>query len=136
MILELKRDTFTATTTIGKLFVNDVVLCETLEDHDRKMEWGGEKVYGKTCIPRGTYEVVIDHSTRFGVRMPRVLNVPGFSGIRFHPGNAHQDTEGCVLVGLRRGVDFIGDSRLAYNALFEQLEAAIMAMEKIELVVS
>ena len=32
MKLELKRDTFTATTTIGKLFVNDVVLCETLED--------------------------------------------------------------------------------------------------------
>lgn len=133
MKLRLIRDTFTEKSTIGNLYVNGVYQCATLEDADRKIESGGAKVYGKTCIPRGTYEVIVDFSNRFQVRMPLLLNVPQFTGVRIHPGNTDKDTEGCVLVGETRGADFVGDSRIAYNALFANIEAAILSGEKIEI---
>jgi hypothetical protein len=136
MNLELKRDTFTDKSTIGKLYVNGFDFCETLEDVDRKLEEGGTKIKDRTCIQRGTYKVVIDFSTRFQIRMPHVLNVPQFTGIRIHSGNVATDTEGCILVGQIRGVDFVGDSRLAFAALFQELDSAFLADEKIELIIT
>ena len=133
MKLRLIRDEFTDKSTIGKLYVNGVYSAETLEDKDRQIETGGTKRPGETCIPRGTYEVIVDFSNRFQVRMPLLLNVPQFTGIRIHPGNTEADTEGCILVGKTRGADFVGDSRIAYNALFADIDAAIMAGEKVEI---
>ena len=137
MKLRLIRDKFTDKSTIGKLYVDSpYVFCNTLEDVDRRLENGGEKVYGQTCIPRGTYDVVIDYSSRFKKRMPHILNVPQFDGIRIHPGNTDRDTEGCILVGVTRGDDFIGDSRLAYNELMAAMEHALLNSEKIEIQVT
>ena len=136
MKLELHRDLFTEKSTIGKLHVNGVAVCETLEDFDRHLEEGGTKVYGKTCIPRGVYEVIVSMSNRFKVRMPLLLKVPQFEGVRIHPGNTSADTEGCILVGKTRGVDFVGDSRKAYEALMSNLEAAILAGEKLEITIT
>jgi len=137
MKLRIIRDKFTDKSTIGKLYVDSpYVFCNTLEDVDRRLENGGEKVYGQTCIPRGTYDVVIDYSSRFKKRMPHILNVPQFDGIRIHPGNTDRDTEGCILVGVTRGDDFIGDSRLAYNELMAAMENALLNNEKIEIQVT
>ena len=136
MLLELKRDTFTEKSTIGKLWVNGVEYCETLEDRDRKLEEGGMKVYGRTCVPRGRYEVTIDQSKKYKKLMPHILNVPQFEGIRIHPGNYDADTEGCILVGKTRGKDFIGDSRDTFNALYSELESAIIADEDIEIIIT
>jgi hypothetical protein len=61
---------------------------------------------------------------------PLLLNVPNFDGIRIHPGNTDQDTEGCILVGQTKRKDFIGNSRAAFQALFTKLETAA-AHEKI-----
>ena len=52
MILELKRDGFIQP-NLGKLFVDGKLLGQTLEDQDRHLEAGGEKIYGATAIPRG-----------------------------------------------------------------------------------
>lgn len=136
MKLELHREVFTEKSTIGKLHVNGVPTCETLEDFDRHLEEGGKKVYGKTCIQRGVYGVIVDMSARFKVRMPLLLKVPQFEGVRIHPGNTSEDTEGCILVGKTRGVDFVGDSRKAYEALMANLEAAILAGEKLEITIT
>ena len=137
MKLRIIRDKFTDKSTIGKLYVDSpYVFCNTLEDVDRRLENGGEKVYGQTCIPRGTYDVVIDYSNRFKERMPHILNVPQFDGIRIHIGNTDKNTEGCILVGVTRGDDFIGDSRLAYNELMAAMENALLNNEKIELQVT
>jgi hypothetical protein len=84
------------------------------------------KVPGKTAIPSGMYKVVITPSARFKRPMPLLLNVPNFEGIRIHWGNTDADTEGCILVGrTQKPPDFIGESRLAFDALFPKIKAAL-----------
>lgn len=120
MELVLRRETFTDQSTIGTLDLNGVFDCYTLEDRVRY----GPKVPGKTAIPLGRYEVIISWSQRFQKPMPLLLNVPGFEGIRIHSGNTAADTEGCILVGKTEGVDVVGQSRVAFQALFAKLKAA------------
>ena len=116
MIIRIERIAKAPTYTIGKLYVNGAFLCHTLEDADRgldqKMPLGkilSKKVFGKTAIPTGRYEVVMSHSPKFEERawaqkyeglIPEVLNVKGFEGIRIHPGNsADTDLTGCIAPG-------------------------------------
>jgi len=68
---------------------------------------------------------VITPSQRFGRPLPLLLNVPGFSGIRIHPGNTIADTEGCLLPGRLRAAQRVGDSRAAFDTLFQQITSAI-----------
>ena len=124
MKLRLYRDTFTDESTIGELSVNGAFFCFTLEDRDRKLEDGGTKEYGKTCVPRGTYDVVIDFSQKYNKEMPHVLNVPQFEGIRIHPGNMAKDTEGCILVGATKSKDFVGNSVVTFNNLMDLMNEA------------
>jgi hypothetical protein len=56
--------------------------------------------------------------------LPILMNVPNFEGVRIHPGNSNHDTEGCILVGTTRSVDFIGNSRKAFNKLFAKMKTA------------
>ena len=135
MNLELIRDTFTEKSTTGVLFVDGKQFCFTLEDKDRKLEDGGIKVFGKTCIPRGTYSIVVDYSPHYQRRMPHILNVPSFQGIRIHSGNTDIDTEGCILVGSNRGPDTVINSRIAFNPLFDMLDIAYLAGGKITIVI-
>ncbi len=122
MILHLVRRDFTEISTIGTLYVDGVFECWTLEDRARE----GPKVYGKTAIPEGTYKVIITPSARFKRDLPLLMDVPGFTGVRIHPGNTAADTEGCILVGqeYKIGSDFIGKSRIAFDALFARLKEA------------
>jgi len=83
MKIDLVRHVFTPRSTIGSLYVDGKFECYTLEDVVRL----GEKVYGETAIPEGTYEVQITFSNRFKRDLPLLLKVPGFEGVRIHPGN-------------------------------------------------
>ena len=83
MKLKLVRGKATAASVEGRLYVDDVFECFTVEDRPRD-----KKVYGMTGIPKGIYDVIITISNRFHKRLPLVLNVPGFKGIRIHAGNA------------------------------------------------
>lgn len=132
MKLELVRDQLDPDVTIGRLSVDGAFFCYTLEDVVRP---DGEKVYGETAIPAGTYKVVITHSPRFKVRMPLLLNVAGFMGVRIHAGNTAGDTEGCVLVGDERRAKSIGRSRVAYDRLFAVLDAALKRGETVDLTI-
>lgn len=87
--------------TIGRLFIDGIYFCDTLEPEWRDIGWGrpGRKVKGKTAIPEGRYPVVITLSPRFGQWLPLLVGVPQFEGIRIHAGNKPEDTEGCILPG-------------------------------------
>lgn len=130
MKLKLVRTDFTDKTTISKLYVNDVFECWVLEDvcrEDVPGTWKKElKVPGKTAIPYGTYEVVITFSNRFKILLPLLLAVPDFEGIRIHPGNKAEDTEGCLLPGVICSKDEVLQSRAAFGPLFRKLEAAAL----------
>lgn len=134
MELKLNRIFLGSSATIGELLINDKHLCDTLEDRVRPE---GEKVYGKTAIPEGTYEVKLTHSPRFKKILPEILNVPNFSGIRIHTGNSSKDTEGCILVGTWDGEkeDWVGSSKIAFDELMTLLEEATNNKEKITITV-
>lgn len=107
--------------TRGVLAVDGRAFCFTLEDEVREVPGravAAWKVPGKTAIPRGTYRVIINRSPRFGRDLPLLVDVPGFSGIRIHPGNTADHTEGCILVGTLDGAARVANSRATFDALF------------------
>lgn len=83
------------------------------------------KIHGKTAIPAGKYQVIINFSNRFKKDMPLLLNVPGFEGIRIHCGNTAEDTEGCILLGTSYGKAMVLNSRLAFDSFFPKLQALL-----------
>ena len=133
--LTIERRYFKPTYCIGKLFVEGMPLCDTLEDKDRGLtqdmptaEIYKKKTYGQTAIPYGRYEVRLTYSPKFANRewgkrygglVPEILNVPGFDGIRIHPGSNSASTSGCPLVGENRIVGALVNSQRAYYDLMD-----------------
>lgn len=107
MKVEIKRVFKGANYTIGKLYIDGVYFCDTLEDTVRP---AGEKIAGKTAIPAGTYRVKKTMSPRFKKVLPEILNVPNYTGVRIHAGNTAADTEGCVLLGFNHTKGAVLDS--------------------------
>lgn len=130
MKLHLTRKIYTTNSTIGELLVDGKFQCFTLEDPVRPA-----KVKGITAIPAGTYKIVITHSAKFGRDLPLLENVPNYEGIRIHPGNTAEHTEGCLLVGRTKAVDSIGTSKDAFNDLFGLLRAEIDGGGKVSITI-
>lgn len=120
MKLKLERKYKKEKYTIGRLYVDGVLFCNTLEDVDRGLdesttaiEIAEKKVYGETAIPTGTYKVVLDvYSPKFSKypfyqdicegKLPRLLNVKGFNGILIHCADGPRGAElvqGCIGIG-------------------------------------
>lgn len=118
MLIEVKRVALKEHYTIGKLYIDGVYVCDTLED---KVRIPFIKVYGSTAIPAGTYKMVLDYSNRFKKIMPHILNVPEFEGIRIHSGNTDEDTYRCILVGYNKEKGKVIDSRVAYDLFRKEL---------------
>lgn len=134
MIITLKRHHSVGSSTIGELSVNGTFECYTLEDVVREVP--GEpvaawKVHGKTAIPRGRYKVIINFSRRFQKFLPLLRDVPGFEGIRIHPGNTDKDTEGCILPGSGVSGEAVTESRKAFSALCGKIEETLAAGEEV-----
>jgi len=119
MKIEVKRLHRTENSTIGELTIDGKFECYTLEDKERDV-----KIKGETAIAKGTYKVIINQSNRFKKLLPLLINVPNFEGVRIHPGNSNHDTEGCILVGMNRSVDYITKSRKAFDSLFKKMQKA------------
>ncbi len=94
--------------TLGRLFVfsdaAEIAQFVTLE-----LPWAGN-AKKTSCIPAGSYMVEPRNSQKHGDHL-LVRNVPGRDLILLHAGNVPDETEGCVLVGLRFG-DLDKDGRL------------------------
>lgn len=126
--LTVVRKWFSPNESLGELYLSENYLiekpfCFTLEDEIRPI---AEKVMHETAIPYGTYPVKLTYSPKYGKIMPLIDDVPGFTGIRIHPGNTEQDTSGCLLVGYGKTEDNkkITRSRDAFNDLFKILQQA------------
>ena len=117
MELNLKRKYKDPKYTIGDLYINDKLFCNTIEDTDRGLKDSmtltdikAKKVYGQTAIPTGTYEIDMNTvspkfkdrswAKPYGGKLPRLLNVKGFEGILIHTGNTAKDSLGCILMGI------------------------------------
>jgi len=106
MRLRLERKYLGEEYTIGHLYVDEVRLCEVIEDKVRDVnadgdldDEGEEKVYGETAIPYGLYNMDLTMSPKFKRLLPIILDVPHFTGIRIHRGNTAKDSHGCLLPG-------------------------------------
>lgn len=138
--------------TIGSLFIDNVYECDTIEDIDRNIsdsmnesEILSKKVYGRTAIPYGKYEVTLDVvSPKFKGRtwakfcngkLPRILNVKGFDGILIHVGNTDKDSLGCIIVGENKVKGKVINSTVTFRNLYMKLYKAKLAGEKIYLTI-
>lgn len=141
MKITVQRHTLTARSTISVLSIDGVPTCSVLEDPVRLT---GPKVWGDTAIPAGTYGVIVNQSTRFSAKaghpvfLPLLLNVPGYEGVRIHPGNRPADTEGCLLLGVYSKLqpDWVSTSQATFAKVFPLLVAATKAGQKITLTIS
>lgn len=125
--------------TPGEIYLNGAFECVSLEDRVRELwdpaieEWiwlPSKKVPGETAIPSGRYEIIINESTRFKRRMPLLLNVPSFSGIRVHNGGVVEHTEGCILTGQKLVTEpkrfyLTGSKDIAFPRFFKKVEEAL-----------
>lgn len=127
--------------TIGKLYVNGVYECDTLEDTDRGLskdmaldEIKSIKQKGITAIPSGKYAITLDiQSPKFknykqyafcNGYLPRLTGVPGFDGILIHIGNKPEDTDGCLLVGKNKVKGQVVESTDTFKKLYSMLKTA------------
>ena len=141
MELKLKRIARRETYTIGRLYIDGVYFCDTLEDKDRGLKQSlpasvnaAKKRFGATAIPTGRYQVTLKiKSHKFskkkqyefcGGYLPRLMNVPAFEGVLIHIGNTAKDTEGCLLVGKNTKVGKVLESGVTFRALYEKLKNA------------
>lgn len=132
MEIRVRRIALKDTYTIGKLYIDGAYVCDVLEDKVRDLENGEKKVYGKTAIPYGTYEVTLDVKSekfsdfekypwakKYNGYLPRLTNVPLFLGVLIHVGNDHPDTSGCLLVGENRVIGKVINSTRTFEKLMD-----------------
>ena len=136
MRLTLQRIAKKETYTIGRLYVDGIYVCDTVEDKDRGLKSHHTleqikkvKVYGETAIPMGTYTIDMDKvspkfigrswAKPYGGKIPRLRSVPGFEGILIHPGNTAADCLGCILVGINDKVGRVSDSQKTFKRLMD-----------------
>lgn len=136
--LKLERKWKKEKYTIGNLYVNGVFFSNVLEDKTRGLrqdmtpeEIQKIKIHGQTAIPSGRYEIRVTLSARFRRQLPVLLNVPGYAGVRIHPGNTDANTEGCLLPGKNDRVGQVSNSRATMAALQKQIEEAIYQNSKV-----
>lgn len=141
MELLLKRLWPNNIATIGALYVDGANECFSLE-LPLTFE-GKENVPNLTCVQAGRFQILLQPSPhfeqssdpwvkKFATRMPHLQNVPGRSYVMVHFGDFVADTDGCILVGnIRTSMTAIGDSRAAFEALFNKMQIAMAAGQEV-----
>lgn len=135
MRLKAKLEDEDDMTTLSKLYVDSNFQCWTLEDGYRE-----EKEFGKTRIPAGIYDIKFrtagtwhEKNKKMGLVCGalHLQDVPNFTTILIHPGNYHENTEGCILPGKGHGHDDEGhlavwSSKTAYKELYAKVETELL----------
>ena len=144
--MELKdiRQRFRYESTIGSFLIEDQFQCFTLEDKVRGDD--EPKIYGKTAIPAGTYNVTLRtegttheaYLKRFGSDFHKgtlwIRGVWGDADILIHIGDFPEDTRGCLLIGdvyTPENPDRISQSEAAYRRIYPIISDALLAGEAV-----
>lgn len=110
--LTIARKYSSKTCTSGYLAVDGKIVAYTLE-----RPWLGNTPL-LSSIPDGKYGGTLryDHADAWRIEL---TGVPDRGNVQIHTGNTPDDTEGCILVGLKLGADLcsVQDSKKAYDAL-------------------
>lgn len=128
MEIVVKRIAKKADYTIGRLYVDGVYVCDTLEDAVRQV-----KIKHHTAIPAGRYKVAMSivspkysnfakykWAKQYEGKLPRLLDVPNYEGILIHVGNTNADTSGCLLVGKNKVVGKLVESTKTFTELMDK----------------
>jgi hypothetical protein len=137
MELTLERRFLGDDYTVGSLYINSEYFCDTFEDVDRGLSQSMTPVEikemtipHKTAIPTGVYTVIVNMSHKKRM-LPKLPDVPGFSGILIHKSNTKSDSSGCILVGESKEKGKIFNSTLYEKLLVEILTKTQETGEKI-----
>lgn len=95
-MIRLVREVYLGDCTLGRMFFAG------REVYTLEQEWR-DNTTGNSCIPEGDY-VLRHHSGPQQRHAWQLMDVPGRTWILIHPGNTEVDTEGCILVGMRRTI--------------------------------
>lgn len=124
--------------TIGRLYRNGTLLCNTLEPTDRGLRSDMTlaqirriKVTGHTAIPTGIYELKLTYSYKFGRTLPELQGVKGFSGIRIHAGNEVKHTAGCILPGENSEVGKVLNSTAYVKKIIADIDSELKTGGKV-----
>lgn len=118
--IEIFRQLVFKQTTLGQLYLNGEFIGYTCEDTLRPPRI---KIKEETAIEDGKYKSRKYTSPKFKECIA-VDNVPDFKHIRIHGGNTHEDSWGCILLGLKRNVETqsISNCRPAMDKLYEMID--------------
>lgn len=134
-IIRIKRIKQYGETTVGKL---------TISGESKKwfvLEPGGpdSRVAGSDKrIEAGTYKLVPYSSAKYK-NVYELKNVPGRTKILIHPGNFHDDTEGCLMPGHKWG--FMSEFDKQYKvsssrAAFKEIASKIKNFDSIIVIIT
>lgn len=92
----LERIAYTPLGTFGRIIMDEFE-CFTVE-----RPWLDNKPR-QSCIPEGTYDLLLGRYNRGGYPAYEVMNVPNRSLIKIHIGNTIDDIVGCIAPGKALG---------------------------------
>lgn len=127
MQIEIDREPSTDAGTIGRVSINGVFLCYSLEPSE------DVKVY--PAIPAGTYGIRMYPSPKFGRMVPLITGVQGRQFIEIHPGNTDKDTEGCILLGTSYTGETILNSRVAVEMFQSKIATPLSNHQSVTLTI-
>lgn len=107
----LKRIAYKPNYTIGRLYLNDTYLCDTLEPSH------------PVCIDNGCYPLDFTYSPKFKKIMPLLCNTSNRIGIRIHWGNTAKDTSGCILLGKNDKIGYLSNSIASCYLVFSLMDS-------------
>lgn len=145
MEITVKRRYLKKGYTIGDLYVNGEWFCSTLEDEVRTLNSIKDKVYGKTAIPYGRYQIAMNViSPKFGTmpyyqevcqgRLPRLVDVPFFEGILIHVADGWRGADllqGCIGVGYNKIKGGLLHGKEVFCNLYAKLNEAYKKGEQV-----
>lgn len=150
MKLTIKRTITRNSYTLGKLYVDGVYFCDTLEDKDRGLTQNmsveqikSMKVPGETAIPKGTYRVTLDVvSPKFskypfymqtcGGKLPRLIDVKGYEGVLIHVADGPKRdslVHGCIGIGNLSAEEYLMNGKKVFAELYNKLKGNIIELE-------